>query len=474
MRGGRENPLSASPTMIGAITVLIAILAVFLAYNANNGLPFVPSYNVSVRVPNADQLVPGNEVRIGGVRVGQIQAIEPVQDAEGKLSAEMDLKLNQEVEPLPRDTELTVRAKSALGLKYLELRKGTSEEGYPPGAIIPLSQAKPEPVDIDQVLNVFDAETRRASQQSLLEFGNALAGRGPQVNAALGELEPALPPLERVMRDLGKPETGLGRFVRALSDTAAEAGPVAEQQARMFVSLDTTFAALASVARPYIQETISESVPTLDVGIRKLPRLRPFLRHSTTLLAELRPGVDALRANAPTIASALETGIPVLRASPSFNRKLPGVSEALRDFANDPGVTAGIERLTETSDILTPTVRFLAPAQTVCNYGSVALRNLSSVLAEGDGLGTWQRFIIFVPPPGDNNEGSPSSGPANGAGGDPRNFLHYNPYPNTAAPGQERECEAGNEGYQVGQQMIGNVPGNQGTTHDVTTRDTSK
>ena len=44
-----------------------------------------------------------------------------------------------------------------------------------------------------------------------------------------------------------------------------------------------------------------------------------------------------------------------------------------------------------------------------------------------------------------------------------REALHFNPYPNTAAPGQTRECEAGNEVYAVGQQVIGNPPGNQGT-----------
>ena len=46
--------LAASPTLVGAITTLIVILAVFLAYNANNGLPFVPSYRISVEVPNAE------------------------------------------------------------------------------------------------------------------------------------------------------------------------------------------------------------------------------------------------------------------------------------------------------------------------------------------------------------------------------------------------------------------------------------
>ena len=67
---GRVGSLAASPTMVGAITTLIVIVAVFLAYNANNGLPFVSTYDLKARVPNADALVKANEVRIGGARVG--------------------------------------------------------------------------------------------------------------------------------------------------------------------------------------------------------------------------------------------------------------------------------------------------------------------------------------------------------------------------------------------------------------------
>ena len=77
-------------------------------------------------------------------------------------------------------------------------------------------------------------------------------------------------------------------------------------------------------------------------------------------------------------------------------------------------------------------------------------------------LGSSQRFIVLQPPIGPNSEIGPSSGPANGGeSSQSTNFLHYNPYPNTAAPGQTRECESGNEGYPAGQ-SIGNVPGNQG------------
>ena len=77
----RRNPaaaLAASPTMVGAVTTLIVIVAVFLAYNANKGLPFVPVYRVSVEVPNAARLGNNNEIRIGGTRVGIVESIEPV------------------------------------------------------------------------------------------------------------------------------------------------------------------------------------------------------------------------------------------------------------------------------------------------------------------------------------------------------------------------------------------------------------
>ena len=190
--------------------------------------------------------MPGNEVRIGGVRVGQINEIEPVEDEEtGETHAVLDLKLDPDVEELPVDSTVIVRARSALGLKYLELVRGRSSEGYPAGSTVPLSAARPEPVDLDELLDTFDEPTRVAIQANLVEFGNALAGRGPDLNAALGELPGALEELEPVMENLGAPETRLERFVVAIAAAAGEVAPVAEQQAEMFVNLDTTFTALA-------------------------------------------------------------------------------------------------------------------------------------------------------------------------------------------------------------------------------------
>ncbi len=465
MRRRHASPLAAigsNPTVIGALAVLVTILTVFLAYNANNGLPFVESYRITAQVPNAEALVPGNEVRIGGVRVGVVEAIEPVAHEDGSSSAALKLKLDTSVEGLPRDSTVIIRSRSALGLKYVQISRGTSADDFAQGATIPLAAARPEPVEIDELFSTFDAPTRRNIQTNLREFGNALAGRGPDLNEAIGALQPLLPRLERVMRTLSDPGNGIGPFFRALEQSAAEVAPVAENQAQMFVELDTTLRAFADVARPFLQETISKTPATLQTTSETLPRIRPFLVNSRGLFVDLQPGARALASSADTIESALRAGIPVLRDSPTLNNQLAPTAASLRGFNDDPNVRTGISRLTDLSSSLTPLLRFVGPAQSVCNYATLLFRNVAETGSQGNALGNWQRANALNNPAGPNNEGSPSSAPANGGGTDNRNYLHVNPYPNTAAPGQTRECEAGNEPYQVGKKVIGNIPGNQG------------
>ena len=290
----------------------------------------------------------------------------------------------------------------------------------------------------------------------------ALGGRGPDLNQALAGLPSLLRTLQPVMHNLASPKTDLAGFFRALEATAAEVAPVAETQAHLFVVLDTTFQALASVSRPFIQETITETPPTLDAANQALPVITPFLNDSATLFAALRPGVDTLKTSAPILAEALARGIPALRSTPALNAQIPPTAQSLANLTLNKPARNGISRLQQTNGTLKPLLAFVTPAQSVCNYGTLLFRNAANSLSLGDGVGNWQRFLVFGTPQGPNNEGSPASKPANGGGSDQGNFLHSNPYPNTDAPGQTPECEAGNEPYAVGKQVIGNVPGNQG------------
>jgi virulence factor Mce-like protein len=456
--------VSASPVLIGAITTLVVIVAVFLAYNANSGLPFVPTYDLRAELPNAANLVEGNDVRIGGDRVGVVDAIRPLRRKGGGVGAEVSMKLENRIKPLPVDSTLLVRPRSALGLKYVEIRPGSAREGFEPGATIAVAQARPEPVEIDEVFNMFDERTREGSRRTLKGFGDGLAGRGRDVNEAIVELRPLFTNLEPVAASLADRSTRLGRLFRELGDAVSIVAPVAEEQAQLFVNLDVTFAALADVARPFLQDTISKSPPTMDTAISEFPRQRPFLRNTAAFARELRPGVRVLPVTLPDLADALEFGTPTLRRTPRFNRQLEGVFQALERFATDPLVPRGVRRLTDTVSSLKPTLAFLTPAQTTCNYVTLWFRNIGSLLSDGDQNGTAQRFIIIAAPQGPNSEGGPSSAPANGPS--PDNHLHANNYPNTAAPGQPRECEAANEPFRAGQTVIGNVPGGQGTRTD--------
>jgi virulence factor Mce-like protein len=456
--------MAGSPVLVGALTVLVVVVAVFLSYNANKGLPFVPTYDLSADLPNAAQLVQGNEVRIGGFRVGVVDDISPNRTNGGLTYATIHMKLDKTVEPLPSDSTLIVRARSALGLKYVEITPGTSKSGYRPGATVPLSQATPTPVDIDQVLNTFNLTTRIGARASLTGIGGGLAGRGTDLNDAIDLAPRLLSNLEPVATNLADTRTRLRAFFPALGRAARIVRPAAETQAELFTNLDITFTALSAVARPFIQDTISQSPPTLDTAITNFPQQRPFLENTAAFARELRPGVAVLPATLPDLADALEFGITALPGAPQFNRETANVFVSLEKFATDPLVPLGIDRLNDTVVSLRPTLKFLTPAQTTCNYVTLWFRNIASHLSEGDHNGTWQRFIIVATPQGPNSESGPSSAPANGP--TTENHLHSNPYPNTAAPGETHECEAGNEPYNVGKTTLGNLPGNQGTKTD--------
>jgi virulence factor Mce-like protein len=454
----RGGGIAGNPVLIGAATVLVIIVAVFLSYNANQGLPFVPTYSVNAEVPSASELVVGNDVKIGGSRIGAVSSIAPKTLKSGRVVAVLGLKLDKDAGPLPKDTTVMIRERSALGLKYVQITRGHSSRELQDGDTIPLAQAKPS-VDLDQFLNMFDDKTRAAATTNLENFGTAFAGRGESINTAIGSFRPLLRDIVPVMQNLAAPRTQLRNFIQQLGTFTSLVAPASETQASLFDNIDATMSALAKVAKPYIQDSITGGKPALDAGIRDFPQQRPFLVNTTGLMHELRPGVAALKTAAPVLSDALKAGIRVLPRTPPLNDRLADLLLELQRFSNDPLVPQGINGTTQVVNDLNPTLQYLAPTQTQCNYVTLWFRNISSLLSEGDRNGTWQRFIIVTTPQGPNNEGGPSSAPANGPNQD--NHVHLNPYPNTAAPGQPQECEAGNEPYLAGKTVTSNVPGTQ-------------
>jgi ABC-type transporter Mla subunit MlaD len=385
----RAGSLAASPTMVGAVTTLIVVVAVFLAYNANNGLPFVPVYRVSAEMCDSARLAPNNEVRIGGNRVGVVESIETVdlEQASGcqteggdssTAAAKLNLKLDETAKPLPEDSIIRVRYKSSFGLKYLELERGT---GGPlvEGGTLPITQAESQ-TEFDDIGNTFDTDTRESSRKVLEGFGNAFAARGVSLNQLIEKLNPLFSNLQPVSSALSDPTTALVRFFPELADAARLVAPVALENAQIFTNGAIAFTAISSDEEA-LKDTISEGPETLQTGIESLPVQQPFLRDFAAFSRLLRPGVRDLRISLPILNSTVSRGIKVLPRTVQMNTDLQAAMVELEQLVDQPrasyaagalpGQTAtltSIQRLGALFDKATSAARKIGPAQTVCNY----------------------------------------------------------------------------------------------------------
>jgi virulence factor Mce-like protein len=500
MRRSRAASLASSPTMVGAITTLIVVVAVFLAYNASNGLPFVPVYRISVDLPNAQRLAPNNEVRIGGFRVGVIDSIEPTRNPDPSngappIIAKVNLKLDKSVDPLPKDTHVRVRYKSSFGLKYLELTRGKGSP-LPEGSTIPVTQSTTQ-TEFDDIYNTFNRPTRSASRQVLIGFGDAFAARGAALNETIQNLNPLFTYLKPVAQALTNPQTRLSRFFPALARTAALVAPVSDQNAENFANMSATFAALSADPQA-LKNTISSGPPTLSEGTVALREQQPFISDFADLSARLEPGVHALRAALPTLNDALAVGAPVLRRTPPIDAKLGQVFRQLNRLVSQPQTKTTLLRLRETFDQAAPAAKYIAPYQTVCNYWNYWFTYLPEHLSQRDNIGTTQRVSVIGVPPGPTGPlpgevtapiGGYSGLQANGIAGPAPNplengrfkprelpILHGNPYAPAVDSHGNADCQSGQTGYILGQYRlpgqaannpafgISNIPGDRGPT----------
>jgi phospholipid/cholesterol/gamma-HCH transport system substrate-binding protein len=479
MNRRRNTSLAGNPLLIGAVTTLIIVVAVFLAYNANNGLPFVPTYNIKVELPEASGLIPSNQVRIAGTRVGLVSSISPHEDPHtGRVTAIASLKLEKKLEPLPADTKAIVLSVSAIGLKYLELERGTSRQGIKAGRTLAVAQTR-EPVNIDELFNMFDKPTRQAIKVNTNNFGDGLAGRGLGLNNTIATLRPLVKHAVPVLHNLAAPQTGLRELFIALNRAASQSAPVADTQAAFWIDQDTFFRAFASVT-PSLEAATEGGPAALEQATHSLPNQAPFIEKATEFMHLLRPSAADLVTVAPHLGHAFKEGAVNLKAATALNSRLAESSQALAEFAQNPIPSLGLEDLTQTLTLGNPLFAGIAPEQSFCNYLTLAFRNVASLESENVGVGTVARSGFLLAPSGPNNPGYPSSAVANGPSPEKeagsgrvfdtgRNHLHANPYPNVAGPGQPQLCEAGNEGYastaQIGHAAAGTVSTNRELTN---------
>jgi virulence factor Mce-like protein len=445
--------LAASPVLVGSVTTLVVIVAVFLAYNANNGLPFVPTHEYKVQLDSGSNLVRGNDVRAGGFRIGAVQDLKPVTLASGKTVAVLTLKLDKSTGAVPADSTVTVRPRSALGLKYVELTKGHSKNLLRDGDTIQLARTATQ-VQLDDLNKLFDRRTRRAAQDNLVGFGNAFTGRGQDLNATIAQLPVLLGYLQPVAGNLASSDTQLGRFFRELGNVARIVAPVAGVNARLFTDMGTTFEAIARDPAA-LRATISKSPSTLDVSTTSLRAQRPFLDDTAKFSHDLRSATHELRGALPDINPALETGTPVLRRSVDTSQRLKGAFGALRDLVRAPTTNTALRGLVGTVTTLNPQLRFLGPFQTVCDYFTYFWTFNAEHFSESATGGSAERALLNSQAVQDNSSSTDGAvEAANGEGyqaataarGD-KDIFHGQSYDAAVNDNGSADCETGQRGY---------------------------
>lgn len=471
MRQKGAASIAASPVLVGAVTTLIVIVSVFLAYNANQGLPFVPTYDLSAELPNGSNLVPGNEVRIGGFRVGVVDKIQPrtqVVAGRPKAIAVLHMKLDKSAAPIPVDSKFIVRARSALGLKYLQITPGSSSRNFRTGDSVPLSNST-QPVEFDDFLNTFNGPTRQASKGALAGYGDAFAGRGEDINRAIAGLNPFFRYLTPVMRNLSDKRTALDQFFRQIGAVTAQVAPVARVQARAFGEMATTFEAIGRCAS-CLQDTIAKTPPTEDVAIQSFKVQRPFLVDFTDLSRRLLPAARVLPTALPAINSALSAGTRVLPQTVALNQRTGKVFQALDDLVGNPNTGLALGDLRDALGVAKPLINYAAPYQTVCNYATYFTTGLGQHLSEGVSNGTTERILLKTDNMAQDNSfgmvGSdrPADVPRNQdpktaqVGGMPLEAFHGGPYFPAIDAAGHADCQNGQQGYLSGPLGKGRYP----------------
>ncbi len=454
-RGTRQ--LSASPVLIGSVTLLVAIVAVFISYQANNGLPFVPTYQLKAELPNGYKLVKGNEVRAGGFRVGIVKDITSARktvDGKERAIAVLDLRLDKTIEPLSIDSTLSVRPRSALGLKYVELIPGRSKKTYQDGDTIPLSRASANAPELEDVLSTFAPRTRDDARKALEGFGDSIAGRGPAINTTIRELEPFTRYLLPVMKNLSSRKTELRNFFPGLGAAAAEVAPVAQVQVRWFAEMATTFAAISRDPNA-LRETISESPPTLDAAIQSFRVQTPFLARFAAVSRDLQPATAELPVALPLINDALQAGVPAFRETPELSDHLKDLFRAAEDLGDNPNTLLALRDLRTAVHVTKPAIKFIAPYQTVCNNLVYFFNPLGTHQSAAVAGGTTERILAkLVDTQQENSLGSteskrPVDVPSNeDPQASPAKQALHTQYGGPAIDSQGRaDCQAGQTGY---------------------------
>src|SRR5260370_11001684 len=179
-------------------------------------LAFQSSYRVAADFSSASNLVPGDDVTVSGVTVGRVASVQPIQGG-----ARIQLQMMQRYAPVYQDARAMVKIKNVLDESYVELFRGTSTSGpMPQGGTIPQSRTL-TPVELAQVLDVLNANTRDQLTSVIATLGESVSGQGQQLNTTAGPLQVTSAALDGIAHAVAHQQVDLGSLITSLSKVLA-------------------------------------------------------------------------------------------------------------------------------------------------------------------------------------------------------------------------------------------------------------
>ncbi len=404
-RGRRRGRRRIHPVVVALLMIAVAAAVTFYAFN--RGLPFGNSFTAYAVVSNSVNVRPGDPVRIDGIDVGQVSDVS----RQGN-RARIAFTLSSQAFPVHRDATIRIRDRLFLeGSYYLELDPGTpSAPALHDGATIPLSRTS-SPVQLFQVLSVFDASTRTglARTVQVLARGLGTAPGRPALSGVAG-LRAAAPHFAPVLSDTAVISRAMGGttpgdLTRLLSAGASVTRSLAASSAQLSGLVDglyRTSSALASTDGKLDQtltgldQTLKAVPPSLAAVDRALPPVRALARTLTPSLSAAPALLDRLTPIVRQLAGILAPGSrgPLLAALTTTFQEFPSILAQLASaFPVGKQITDCLR--THVLGVLTQHVPdgALSTGRPVLQDFLHFLPNLAGASGSFDGDGPYTRFL---------------------------------------------------------------------------------
>jgi ABC-type transporter Mla subunit MlaD len=356
--------------LVPILLVAVIAVAVVLATRDNE-----EPYLVRAIFDNAGFAIPGEDVKVAGVKVGKIDSLDVTED----FKAVVVLKIDDEgYQDFRRDAECMIRPQSLIGEKFVECeptqaRQANSEPPPPLEKIgdgkgkgqylLPVSQTS-KPVDLDLINNITREPERARLSIILNELGTGVAGRGEDLNDVIRRANPALKEVDKVLELLASENDTLQKLA-VDGDTVLE--PLARERRRVSSALENSAeVAEATAERSDALEADIEAFPEFLRELRPtMVRLGSFADQATPVFADLGAQAPAInrfvkqigpfaQAGIPAFESlgdAAEVGTPAMIAARPIARDLRTFAKQVRPVAKTAGAlldslrkTRGFER----------------------------------------------------------------------------------------------------------------------------------